>query len=349
MDKPYENISIKREKGSVVSISGEIPASAIAPFREHALEHMAKEATLPGFRPGHAPQAMVAQKVGELAILEEAARDALSEIYPKLVEEHKLIPLGDPQIAITKLAPGNPVGFSIVLTVKPDMKLPDYKKIAAKQPPVEEITDVSDKEFDDALLSLRKSKAVKMETPAVEGTKPGERELLPDVDDAFAKSFGPFGSVDEFKKMVREDLVKDKRRKALDVRRSSILENIIAGSSFDTPTLIVESELEKLLLQFRDDVERFGGKYVDYLKHVKKSEDDLRKEWRPDAEKRAKLQLVLHEIATREKLIPTPEEIEGEAKHLIEHYKGADENRVRAYVANALTNQKAIEFLENPK
>jgi len=349
MDKTYENISLKREKGSIVVITGEIPAASIAPFREHALEHMTKEANLPGFRPGKAPREMVATKVGELAILEEAAKDALSQIYPKLVEEHKLIPLGDPRIAITKLAPGNPVGFSIQLTVKPDMKLPDYKKIAAKQPSVPENFEITDKEFDDALLALRKSKAATAETPGKDEAAGEKREILPDVDEAFVKLFGPFGTVEEFKKMLREDLGKDKRRKAIEARRSAILESIVAGSSFETPTLLVESELEKLLLQFRDDVERFGGKYEDYLKHVKKTEEDLRKEWQPDAEKRAKLQLALHEISTREKLIPTIEEIEGEAKHLLEHYKGADENRVRAYVANALTNQKAIEFLEAQK
>ncbi len=352
----YENISVKKEKGSIVIITGEIPTATIARLREHALEHFVKEAKLPGFRPGRAPKEMVLQRVDEMALLEEASKEALSELYPKLIEEHKLIPLGEPRIAITKLAPGNPVGFSIVVTVKPDIALPDYKKLAMKQEKVPETFEVTDKEFDDALTQLRKSKATKAKTSAEDGGSPdasasreGDKEILPEITDEFVKALGPFASVDEFKKMLREDLVKDKRRRAIESRRSAIMEAIVAGSSFDTPELLVESELGKLLLQFRDDVERFGGKFDDYLAHIKKSEDDLRKEWRPDAEKRARLQLILHEIAIRENLLPSPEEIAGEAKHLLEHHKGADENRVRAYVANALTNQKAIEFLESQK
>jgi len=75
----------------------------------------------------------------------------------------------------------------------------------------------------------------------------------------------------------------------------------------------------------------------------------LRKEWRTDAEKRAKLQLVLSEIAKKEGIIPDLNRLEMEIKHLKEHYPDADENTVRSYVAAQMTNEKVFELLEGKK
>ncbi|MFC1775564.1 hypothetical protein ACFLY0_01860, partial [Patescibacteria group bacterium] len=85
------------------------------------------------------------------------------------------------------------------------------------------------------------------------------------------------------------------------------------------------------------------------IKHIKKTEEDLKKEWRTDAEKRAKTQLVLNKIAVEEKIVPEKEKIDHEVKHLMEHYKDADENAARSYVETILTNELVFQFLEGGK
>jgi len=87
-------------------------------------------------------------------------------------------------------------------------------------------------------------------------------------------------------------------------------------------------------------------KTEDYLGHLKKTMEDLRKDWRTDAEKRAKLQIVMNKIAGVEKIEPEAEKMEAEVKHLLASYKDAKEERVREYVAMVLTNEKVFEFLE---
>jgi trigger factor len=92
-----------------------------------------------------------------------------------------------------------------------------------------------------------------------------------------------------------------------------------------------------------------GMTVEDYMKQVKKTEEDMRKEWRPDAEKRGKLQLVWSAIADKEKIAASPEAIEEEVKHILEHHTDADPARARAYITMMLNNEKVFEFLESQK
>jgi len=84
-----------------------------------------------------------------------------------------------------------------------------------------------------------------------------------------------------------------------------------------------------------------------YLKHIKKTKEDLRGEWHTDAEKRSKVQMVLNKIAVLEDLHADKDKLDKEVKALMEHYKDASEDRARDYVESILTNEKVFEFLEN--
>jgi trigger factor len=87
----------------------------------------------------------------------------------------------------------------------------------------------------------------------------------------------------------------------------------------------------------------------DYLKQAGKTMEDLRKEWKPDAEKRAKLQLIFNEIAKKEKITPDSEKLEREIKHIKEHYPDANEESVGVYVAAQMTNDLVFSLLEGKK
>ncbi len=112
---------------------------------------------------------------------------------------------------------------------------------------------------------------------------------------------------------------------------------------------MIETEINRTEAQFKADIERMGVKLDDYLKHAKKEIADIRKEWRPDAEKKAKLQLVLNEIAKKEDIKPSAAEIEAEVSHIIAHYKDADRERAAVYAETVLTNDKVFEWLEGQK
>ena len=96
----------------------------------------------------------------------------------------------------------------------------------------------------------------------------------------------------------------------------------------------------------KDDVSRMGMKYEDYLKNIGKTEEGLRSEWKENAEKRAKLQLIMNAILDKENLKPNEKEVDDNVKHLMEHYKEASPENIRIYVRSLLSNEKVFAFLE---
>jgi trigger factor len=113
------------------------------------------------------------------------------------------------------------------------------------------------------------------------------------------------------------------------------------------PDILVEIELNKILYKMESDIATMGLKFEDYLKHLNKTLEDLRKEFRPDGEKKAKLALILNEIAKIEKITADEAEAAKEVAVIMEHYKDADLDRATAHVQGVLTNEKIFQFLES--
>ena len=72
----------------------------------------------------------------------------------------------------------------------------------------------------------------------------------------------------------------------------------------------------------------------------------MRKEFRGDAEKKAKFSLILNDIAKAEKITADPEQVATEVAAILEHYKDADPERAQMHAENVLTNEKIFQFLE---
>ena len=142
-------------------------------------------------------------------------------------------------------------------------------------------------------------------------------------------------------------LIEEKKREVKEKRRATIADQLIAEAKFDIPELIVESELDTMIGQFKADIERNGLTFDNYLVGIKKKEEDIRKEWRDNAERRARLELILKHIARTEKISPAEEEIKKEVDHILAHHKTADRFHVRMYVENMMKNQMVLEFLES--
>jgi len=356
---PKTNTQIKKIEGSEVEITSTIPVNILEKHREKAVKKLSAQIEVRGFRKGHLPENILIQKVGEANILEEMAEMALREEYPKIITENKIDAIGRPEISITKIAKGNPLEFKVRVAVMPEVELADYKAIAKDVVMKKENVEVTEKEVDDTIAEIRKMRAQasvakkepgdgeKIDTTA---DKEGEKkEELPEINDEFVKTLGDFKDVKDFKEQLKINLQKEKERKIQDKKKAEIMEKLIQNSTISIPKILVESELDKMTAQFKDNVMQSGGTFEEYLKHIKKTEEEIRKEWRTDAEKHAKSQLIINKIAITEKIIASNDEIEKEVKQLLDYYKDADPQRARIHVETVLTNKKVFEFLENQK
>lgn len=355
MSKNYKDIVLNSLPERELEIIGTITAEKMTLMREKALKKLKDSVELPGFRKGNAPDTLVAQKVGELRLMEEAAEIALSEEYPNILEEHKIDAIGRPEINITKIGIGNPLEFKIKTALFPDVKLTDYKKIAKANNKAEiSAPEITDKEVEDVIDNIRQNIAhQKVHEEAGGGHEHNHREIvdadLPEVNDQFAQMIGGFKDVANMKEKIRENIGVEKKLKEKDKKRTDVLEAIMAESTIDLPKIIIEGEMEKMLAQFKDDIAKSGISYEDYLKHIKKTEDDLKTEWKDTAVKRAKSQVILNTIAKDEGIIPKEEEVKKEMENILASYKDAERFRVRMYVETFLTNELVFQYLESQK
>ena len=333
---------------SEVELTGDIPFEALSNYRTQAIARLKENAELPGFRKGHVPEDILIKKVGEISILEEAVEYCLADLYPKLVTAKKLNVVGRPVVRITKLAPGNSVGISIKTAVFPMVMLPDYRKVA-RGIKKEEPGPVTEEEVKIATEAIRKNAGKKKEGP--------EEFEIPELTDAFVKSVGDFKDVADFNQKIRVHLVNERERIAREKRRGQMSDALIEPVQERVPAIFVESELQKILGQLREDVDRMGMSFEEYLKRMKKSEEEIRNDFKESARKRAVLQLTLNAIAEKEAVKIDPEDVKKEEEHILKHFsakggsssggKDIDRERVHIYVESVMRNEKTLQLLEN--
>jgi trigger factor len=128
-----------------------------------------------------------------------------------------------------------------------------------------------------------------------------------------------------------------------------MIEEIEKETKIDVPDILIQSETEKMIARMKSDIEKMGLKYEDYLKNLGKNDEQVREEFKGDAEKRAKVQMIVGEIAVKENLKPDAEQVKEEVKKVMEAYKDADERNAKMYIENVLVNEEVFKFLEEQK
>lgn len=149
--------NLKKLPKSEVEIDFEMDAEEFGKHAEGALLRFKESVKLDGFRQGHAPLNMIERKVGVENLLMEAGDLAVKDVYGKFMAENNLEPIGNPEVKILKIAKGSPFEFKVKVAVFPEIKLPDYKEIAAKVKSKE--ISVDEKEVNAEMAYLQKSRA----------------------------------------------------------------------------------------------------------------------------------------------------------------------------------------------
>jgi len=154
-------------------IDVEIDAAAVRTVYDRISDNYAKAASVPGFRPGHAPRAVVRTRFKD-QIRTEVLRELLPEAVQQAVEEHKLEPLGEPELNLEN-SEGldhlgqQPISFNVSVEVLPEIKLGKYKglEVARSSRPIK------DDDVDRVIESLREGSAT-LEPVEDRGAEPND-------------------------------------------------------------------------------------------------------------------------------------------------------------------------------
>ena len=112
-----------------VKISVEVAFEELSPYIAEAFKKLASQINVPGFRKGKVPAAMVEQRVGRAAVLDEAINSALPEFYGQAAREHSLLVIGRPVVDIKQFNDNEKLEFTVEVSVRPEVTLPDFSKI----------------------------------------------------------------------------------------------------------------------------------------------------------------------------------------------------------------------------
>ncbi len=134
-----------------VKLTIEVPFEEFEPNLKDAYKTIGSQITVPGFRKGKVPAAVVDQRVGRGVVLDEAINAALPGWYSQALQETNTQPLSQPEIDLTRFADGEPIEVTAELDVRPEISLPDVSAISV------EVADaaVADDDVEEQLDALR--------------------------------------------------------------------------------------------------------------------------------------------------------------------------------------------------
>ena len=142
----------KESSPCVMALSVKLEAAEIQAEYKKVLNVFLREASIPGFRKGKVPMAVVKQKF-QAEITREAEQACFREFYPKAVKEAELQAVALQNVTDVLFSPETGFNFTALVEVKPDFELPKYKKVAIK----EGDTKVTDEQVAERLESFRKA------------------------------------------------------------------------------------------------------------------------------------------------------------------------------------------------
>lgn len=138
------------DRQAVVQI--EVEPDELEQALDKAYHRVVKQVNIHGFRPGKAPRRIVEQRVGRLALVEEAARDLVPNLTNKVIAEQQFDAIAEPDIEITGL---DPLTFTATIPLRPVVTLDDYTAIRLAPIAVE----ITDAQVDEVIERLRDSHA----------------------------------------------------------------------------------------------------------------------------------------------------------------------------------------------
>ncbi len=177
-----------------------------------------------------------------------------------------------------------------------------------------------------------------------------KKKELPEINDEFAKDASEFDTLADWKKSIKEKLEKDNTSKAKFEMEDAAIEEVCKNTEIDIPSGMIETALDNIEQDMEGRMQYQGMNLEQYLKIIGKTKQEFRDEYREQAEKQVKINLVLEAIMKDAKIEVTEEEIGAKIKEMAEMYGQNEETvkgnaQLRNYVESNLKTEKTIHYI----
>lgn len=175
----------------------------------------------------------------------------------------------------------------------------------------------------------------------------------PQMNDAFAQSLG-LKDFAMMKDLIHKNLMDEKIREEQMRQEKEVLELIANKTQFENiPDLLLNEEIEKMLRELKSRVEEQGMDFEKYIQSLKKTLVQVKLDFTPQALMRIKVAIAMREIAKRESLTVSDEELDKELDEVAARYEDAEDKKriyspdYRQYFDQVVLNRKVIELVKN--
>jgi trigger factor len=145
----------EKKEGNQGVLTVEVDADTVNNGLDAAFKKVVKQVNVPGFRKGKMPRGMFEKRFGVESLYQDALDVILPEAYAKAVEETGIEPVDRPDIDIEQMEKGKELIFTATVTVKPEVKLGEYKGLEVEKMD----TEVTSEDVENELKSLQEKQA----------------------------------------------------------------------------------------------------------------------------------------------------------------------------------------------
>jgi len=327
--------NIVKQPKSIVEVTVSAPWADLQQTWDQTLQKLAADLELPGFRKGAAPLQMVEQNLG-VKLQDEVLKLAMPNLLIEALKGTDIIPIDYPKYDLISFVKGNQLQFKATITNRPSVTVGNYKTIKAARPTIKPVVEEEVNKVIDDLYKRWKARQPVGQTaqPAVAQSggagsisfQGGQNEIATspsaprnDVpngqasgpDDTFAKAMGALGMVDLRTKIKKDLEANVKYNNELDYEEA-ILQEVEKMTTVELPDILISDELNRMLVSLQRRVADMGMLLEDYLKGQGKTLEQLKNEWKPQAEKNVRMELGLAEIARAENVTISDSELQAE-------------------------------------
>ncbi len=317
------NVKILKDEASFKTFRITLEGSEGDLYFTRAAQELSKENPVKGFRPGTVPFEILEKSLDKNLVTKSVAREAIKAVLPDFFKTQRLYFIGEPLIQFTQIQKGKPLEFEIGLALWPAIKLSDHKNIEVKGRKPE----VSEEEISRALNHIKKSRKAEK------------------LDDTFARSLGNFKNLGELKASVKEGLLYEKNQLFLRKKRDELLEAVRESSAIELAPFLIDQEARKIVEHEVREIERQGMSVEEYLKQIGRTENDFLKQAQEIARKRLENAFILYDIAKKEDIKVTDEEIDQRLSAILARFSNPDE-AAKEINPQAIKNQLRQQMLE---
>ena len=253
-----------------VAVSGELVKNKF----EEVFAQIAKEAKVPGFRPGKAPRDVL-EKHYASSVHEQVLKELVPDVYNQAIAAEKLDVIELPQITDVKLDRSN-LSFKAVVEVTPEIAVKNYKNQLINYKAVSVSSDEVKRQID----SVKESRKAQ------------------NLDDKFSRSLG-YPNLAELEKAIERQIFITKENQQRQRIENELIENITKDLEFKLPPGLVERQTQDMLRQTKIDLAMKGIP----RDKIDEQEKLLLEGIQPEAKKQVKVYLILSQIAKKENIV----------------------------------------------